>query len=386
MIPIVRVQLADAEIQAAKAAIESGWVSQGPRCAEFEARIASHVGVAYGRAVNSCTNAILLTLIALGVGPGDEIIVPGFTCVAALNPIRILGAVPVPVDVEPVAFGIDPNLLEQAITSRTRGVLFAHLFGLAADASSVGAICARRNLWLLEDIALGFGATDGGRPVGTVGKAAVMSFHPRKLITTGEGGMVLTDDATIATSVASLRNYGASVQSWDRHHAKLFELPGYAFAGLNCKLTDIQAAVGVEQSARVSDFIERRTHIARQYDEAFRDLPWAEAPRPRPGTAPSWQSYVLRVLPPQLGTAAAASARDRLFEHLYGRGVASVQGAQAMHRIALYADAYGWHPGDFPHSEEADRYTACLPIYPSMSEAEVADVIDAVRSFDVARW
>lgn len=379
MIPIARPELGALEQDAASRAIASGWVSQGPRCIEFEGAVASRLTLSHARAVNSCTNAILLTLIALGVKPGDEVIVPAFTCVAALNPIELLGATPVPIDIEAETFSITPRGLEAAVTGRTRGVLMAHLFGFAADVEPVAEVCQRRGLWLMEDIALGFGATIGGRPVGSFGDAAVLSFHPRKLITTGEGGMVVTNRADLANVVGMLRNYGASRASWERHHQRLFDLPTYTVAGLNCKMTDIQAAVGIEQVRRMDSFIEARACLAKRYDGAFQGLDWLVPVVPRAGSTSSWQSYVLRVEPSRF--APQPGVRDRLLAHLDAHGVAAVQSAQGMHTIDYYSQKYGWAVDRYPVADSADRSTLCLPIFPSLTSNEQDAVIEAVCSF-----
>lgn len=382
-IPIVRPYLGEEERAAALRAMESGWVSHGPQCAEFERAIAAQVGVAHGRAVNSCTNAILLTLLALGLEPGDEVIVPAFTCVAALNPIELLGGVPVPVDVEPTSFGIDPRQLKAALTARTRGVVFAHLFGLAGDVAPVAAACREHGLWLIEDIALGLGATVGDQAVGSFGDAAVLSFHPRKLITTGEGGMVVTDRAELADAVAALRNYGASRPAWERHNQRLFDLPTYLVAGLNCKLTDIQGAIGVEQARRVPDLIAARRRLAHRYLDAFEGLGWLTCARPRAGTESAWQSFVVVVGGDAIRPEAAGEARDRLLVHLDEGGIAAVQGAQAMPLIDYYAERYGWPPTDYPCALGADRTSLCLPLFPTLSDTDLDAVIDAVARFPI---
>jgi perosamine synthetase len=383
MIPIVRPALSDAETSAAVRAIESGWISHGPRCVEFEQLVAARLGVDHARAVNSCTNGILLTLLALGLRRGDEVIVPAFTCVAALNPIEILGAVPVPVDIELEAFGMTTAAVANAITERTRGVLFAHLFGLAADVQSINALCKQRGLWLVEDIALGFGASFNGSAVGSHGDAAVLSFHPRKLITTGEGGMVASRTPELIADVTALRNYGASRPAWERHNQRLFDLPTYAAPGLNCKLTDIQAAIGIEQVRRIDDFIAARTAIAMEYHNAFEDLGWASPVMQRENTVPTWQSYALVIGGKTTETRQSRfEMRDRLLEHLAACGVSAVQGAQAMHNIDFCRERHPWRSEDFPNAEIADRCIVCLPIFPGLSDADRSKVIESVVTFN----
>lgn len=368
MIPIAKPTLAYAEEEAVTRVLRSGWLSTGAETARFESRLAEFVGVEHAVAVNSCTNAILLALMALGVTIGDEVLVPAFTCVADLHPIRILGAVPVLVDIEDRTFAMDPDQIAAAVTSRTVGIVFAHLFGLPGPALDVREEADRHGLWMIEDIALGLGATSGGQPVGAVGTCSVLSFHPRKMITTGEGGMVLSSSPDLAEEIAALARYGASTAAWDRHHGRLFNLPSYPRAGLNCKMTDVQAAIGNVQVDRLPHLIDLRREIASHYDEAFSDLDWIAPVQPLLGTEASYQSYVLR--------ARDREVRDALLEHLYGVDVAAVMGAEAMNDVPLY----GNRGATFPVAADAADRTICIPIYPNLSERDEMKVMVAVTS------
>lgn len=385
-IPIARPLIGDEEKASAVRALDSGWISHGPNCMAFEQQVAGYLGVRHGRAVNSCTNAIVLTLLALGLQPGDEVIVPGFTCVATLNPVELLGGVCVPVDVDLATFAIDPDAVEAAVTERTRGIIVAHLFGLPADIQALSAIADRRGLWLVEDIALGLGASVGGRMVGSFGTAAVLSFHPRKIITTGEGGMVTCNDDRIADDVAALRNYGASTPSWSRHSGSLFRLPTYARIGLNCKLTDIQGGIGVEQMRRLPAILTERAAIAARYRAELADLDWIEMPAAPAGTVGADQSFVLLVRDGAGGRTPRelAEVRERLWRHMERCGVASVQAAQAMFTIDYYAAKYAWPAEAFPRSAVAEYTSVCLPIFPGLTDEEQARVVEAVRTFDPA--
>jgi perosamine synthetase len=381
-IPIAKPYFDQNEYRAVSEVLASGWVSQGPKSVEFEKALANYIGVKHGRAVNSGTTAIHCALLACGVQAGDEVIVPAFTCVATLHPIEYIGARPVIVDVELDTFGLDASRLQEAISPRTKAIIVVHLFGLAAKVEEVLPLVADREVKVIEDAALGLGARIGERHAGSLGHAACLSFHPRKMITTGEGGMVLTNSDQVAARVAELRNYGASVPAWERHKGKLFDLPAYHQVGYNYKLTDIQAAIGLEQTRKLPAMVARRREIARRYDNSLAHLQWLRLPREPAGRTHAYQSYVCML---QAGSAAdlasLAGLRLRFLRHLAELEVASVQGAQAMAAVDYYHRKYGWDPHDFPAALQADAGTVSLPIYAGLSEDEQAHVIDAVCSF-----
>jgi dTDP-4-amino-4,6-dideoxygalactose transaminase len=381
-IPIAKPYFDQSERLAVSEVLESGWISQGAKSVEFENALAKYVGVKHGRAVNSGTSAIHCALLACGVQSEDEVIVPAFTCVATLHPIECIGARPVIVDIELDTFGLDPGCLQRAISPRTKAVIVVHLFGLAAKIEEVLPLVAGSKIKVIEDAALGLGARIGERYAGSLGDAACLSFHPRKLITTGEGGMVLSDSDQIAARVAELRNYGASVPAWERHKGRLFDLPAYHRVGYNYKLTDLQAAIGLEQSRKLSEILARRRQIARRYDAALAHLDWLQLPREPVGRTHAYQSYVCLL---QVGAGGdrqdTADLRQKFWKHLAELEVASVQGAQAMGTIDYYHHRYGWNPHDFPAALLADVATVSLPIYPALSEPEQDRVIQAVCSF-----
>ena len=378
-IPVARPYFDRREEEAALRVLRSGWVSMGPVCAEFESAMAAYVGVPYARAVNSGTSAIQLALLACGVRPGQEVVVPAFTCVATLNPIEQIGGRPVPVDIEPDTFAMDPGLLSKALTPDTGAVIAVHLFGLPGRIESIQSQASGLDVPLIEDAALGLGGRTGDRSVGCFGDAAVLSFHPRKMIAVGEGGMVLTHSETIAQSVAVMRNYGASIQAWDRHQGRLFDLPEYDAAGFNYKMPDLLAAVGLEQAGKLPEMLGLRRQIARRYDAALADLPWLKPPEVPVGMEHGYQSYVCRVLNGDAD--AARAARSRLFHHLAESGIGAVQGAQSMASVGYYRRKYGWKPGDFPVALMADAQSVALPMFPGLTEADQNRVIRAVRSF-----
>lgn len=380
-VSIARPSFSDAEEEAVIEVLRSGWVSQGPKCGAFEQVLSRYVGVKHGRAVNSGTGAIHLALLASGVKRGDKVIVPAFTCVAALHPLESIGAEPVPVDIELETFGLDPISLMKAMTADTKAVMVAHLFGQAAKITAVMQAASDRCVKVIEDAALGLGATVGDRLVCSFGHAACLSFHPRKIITTGEGGMVLTNSDEVADTVAKLRNYGASVSALDRHHGKLFDLPDYNEIGYNFKLTDVQASIGLTQSKKLPAFIEMRREIAKRYDDAFAGLPWLRLPREEHGTTHVYQSYVCLLGSDDRNFDTVGKLRYRFLNHLAMYGVASVQAAQAMPTISFYHRKYGWKPQNFPMALRADVSSVALPIYPGLPRDGQDHVIQAVRAF-----
>jgi dTDP-4-amino-4,6-dideoxygalactose transaminase len=359
--------------------LRSGWISAGPAGEAFEKALASFVGVQHARAVNSGTSAILLALLACGVGAGDEVIVPAFTCVATLNPIEQIGARPVPVDIEPNTYALDPAALARAVTEKTKALLAVHLFGLPAPMDAIFNAIPQNRIKVIEDAALGLGGRIQGRQAGSFGTAAILSFHPRKLITTGEGGMVLTDSPEIDARVASLRNYGADVQAWERHQGKLYSLPEYRQAGFNSKLSDVLAAIGLEQVKKLPAILRSRKELAERYHSLLSGIAWLAMPFAPDGFEHAYQSFVVRIRTKSVDS--AAKARERLFAHLHDNGIAAVQGAQSMAAVSYYRDKYGWIPGNFPNALLADQTTLALPIYPNLLPSEQDRVVGALRSF-----
>jgi perosamine synthetase len=381
-IPVAKPYLDGSESRAVAKVLCSGWISQGPKCAEFERALATFVDVKHGRAVNSGTNAIHLSLLACDIQPGDEVIVPAFTCVATLNPLEYIGARPVLVDVGIDTFGLDISKVAEAITPRTKAIIAVHMFGLVANIEEVMSCASRHGLKVIEDASLGLGARLGHQCVGSFGDVATLSFHPRKIITTGEGGMVLTNSHEIANRVSELRNYGASVPAWERHSKNLFDLPNYERVGYNYKFTDIQASIGLEQVKKLPAILKMRRKIAQRYDDALSDLHWLQLPQEPAGWTHAYQSYVCLLKTNNfcdLNT--LRTLRLYFLEHLAKDGIASVQGAQSMPTISFYNRKYGWKPQDYPMALWADRGSVALPIYPSLTQDDQNQVIQSILSF-----
>ena len=281
-----------------RAPIESGWVVQGPRVKKFEQKFASFTGASDAIACTSCTTGLHLGLAAIGIGPGDEVIVPSFTWVASANVVAHCGATPVLCDVDLKTFNIDPEDIEHRITDRTKGIMPVHLFGLPADMGPILDIAQRHNLFVVEDSACGLGSQWNGQHVRTISDFGAFSFHPRKAITTGEGGMVLAQKPEHYALVRTLRDHGASKSDLARHKAKAaFLLSQFEHLGYNYRMTDIQGALGSSQMDKAGYIVDGRTQRARRYDELLKELPWLRAPHVPDYATHSYQSYVCLFAP-----------------------------------------------------------------------------------------
>jgi dTDP-4-amino-4,6-dideoxygalactose transaminase len=375
VIPIAKPFLDEREERAVLETLRGGWISQGPQCERFEKAVAENLGVKYACAVNSGTSAIHLTLVACGVRSGDEVIVPAFNCIAAVHPIVALGATPVPVDIELETYGIDSERVGGVITDRTKAIVVAHMFGLGANSDALAVIARQSGIPLIEDAALSLGSLIGDRAVGSYGAAACLSFHPRKMITTGEGGMIVTDSQDIVQTCREMRNYGASVPAWQRHHEGISKLPFYSRTGFNFKLTDIQAAIGLEQLKKLPEMISRRQKVALRYSEALSHLSWIVLPKELPGRNHIYQSYVCALR--RNGTDSSPS-RESVYSSLQRAGIAVVQGAQNIGAIDLYKRRFGWREHDWPNAAFADANTFALPIYPSLTAQHQDHVISTL--------
>ncbi|MGQ0830640.1 MAG: DegT/DnrJ/EryC1/StrS family aminotransferase [Microthrixaceae bacterium] len=373
-VPVTRPVFGDEEVAAVAEVLASGWVVQGPKVAAFEQLWAEFTGAAFARATTSCTTALHLALLAIGVGPGDEVLVPAFTWIATANAVEYCGATPVFVDVDDHTFNIDPSDIEHRVGERTKAIVPVHEFGLSADMHAVMTIAAARGLRVVEDAACAAGSRLDGQHVGTFGDVGCFSFHPRKAITTGEGGMLTTGDETTATLFDVLRSHGAEESDLARHAGKSgFALPEFARLGFNYRMTDLQAAIGVVQMGRLAGILEARRALAARYDEELSGLPGLRLPVEPGGYTHVYQSYVTFVED-------GGDARDRLASTLEEKGVASRQGTHAVHALRYYRDRYGLSPDDFPRAWAADRQSLTLPLFAGMTDEEHAHVVSVVRA------
>lgn len=382
-LPISRPYFGQEEREAVQRPLETGWVVQGPYVAEFEQRFAEYIGAEHAVATTSCTTALHIAVAALGVKPGDEVIVPAFTWVSTANVVEYLGGRPVFVDVDLETFNVDTSLIEAAVTERTVGIIPVHLFGLAADMPAVSEVAERHGLWVLEDAACGFGTRQRGAHAGTLGTAGCFSFHPRKSITTGEGGMLTTDDAELARLARTLRDHGASRSDFARHGARnSFLLADYDHLGFNFRMTDLQAAVGCVQLDRADFILGERARLADGYDQRLADLDWLRLPQTADGDTHGWQAYVCLFAPEDPVPTNVASLHDRrnaLMGALEDEGIATRPGTHAPVETGLYMQRYGLQVGQFPRAHAAANLSVALPLFPGMTDGDLDRVADSLR-------
>jgi perosamine synthetase len=378
-IPITKPCFGEEEREALLKPLDSGWVVQGPFVKQFERQFGDFTGARFAAASSSCTTALHLAVAALGLKPGDEVIVPAFTWVATPNVIEYMRATPVFCDVRLTDFNLDVGQLETLVTSRTVGILPVHLFGLCADMTAVMAWARRRGLWVVEDAACGFGARIGGEHCGTFGDVGCFSFHPRKSITTGEGGMVTTNREDLDRAVRSLRDHGASKSDRDRHdNPGAYLLANYAQLGYNYRLTDLQAALGCAQMDRAPGLLEARRRVAAAYEDRLAHLDWLERPAVPDGYEHGWQSYVCLFRPeePTLASVRRLSTRrNELMAAMERRGVSTRQGTHAPVTQDYYVNKYQFRCEQFPNAVMAEALSLSLPIYPQMTDVEIDTVV-----------
>jgi len=363
------------EWQAVRDSIFSGWLTQGPKVAEFEKVFAGLHQARHAIATTSCTTGLHLALVALGVGEGDEVIVPAFTWVATANVILYCGAKPVFVDVDPVTFNLDVAQVASKITPQTKAIIPVHLFGLCADIDLL-----RQSLpghvRILEDAACASGASLNGVSAGAMGDAGVFSFHPRKSITTGEGGMITTNDDALAERMIMLRNHGASISEEQRHHGpKPYLLPEFDQMGFNYRMTDLQGSVGLVQIKKLKGFIEERARWADFYRKKLGRLNWLRLPQEPENGRHGWQSFVCFV-----DETKAPMGRNDLMEVLQEKGVSTRPGTHAVHMLAFYRERFGLKPEDFPQSRNCDRFSLAIPLHNRMDAEDFEYIVEAFHA------
>ena len=359
------------EWAALKEPLESGWLTQGPKVAAFEKSFAARHDVAHALATTSCTTALHLALATLGIGPGDEVIVPAFTWVSTANVVLYCGATPVFADVDPATFNLNVEDALRRVTSRTKAVIPVHLFGLCADIDALRTALPD-HVRIIEDAACAAGAAYKGRPAGGLGDFACFSFHPRKSITTGEGGMLTTDDPALAETAEKLRNHGASVSEEVRHNGpRPYLLPDFNLLGFNYRMTDLQGAVGLVQLGKLDGFIAERARAAAAYRDALSGLNWLRCPDEPTDGQHAWQAFVTYVDPE-----GAPMARNDIMERLEARGIATRPGTHAVHMLGYYRERFGLNPDDYPGARDCDRHSMAIPLHNRMTDDDYAYVID----------
>jgi len=370
-IPVTRLAIGDREAELLLQTLRSGWLIEGEQTRAFEAAVAAWTGARHAIATSSGTTALHLALLLAGIGPGDEVIVPSLSFIASANVVRHVGARPVFVDVRPDTLNLDERLIEASLSPRTRAILPVHQIGVPAEMDAIEAIAARHGLAVIEDAACALGSRYRGREIGSWSRLACLSFHPRKVITTGEGGMLLTADDALAERARRLVNHGEAGSALERHVAGASVGYNYVDVGYNYRLTNLQGALGVAQMERLPELLVRRRALAARYDAAFADLAGVRVPRLPAHLEPNSQSYLVWITPE------SRQPRDQLIQRLKERGISTRAGIMAIHREPAYA---GWAAeGQLPWTERAADETLILPLYPQMTEQEQDAVIAAVR-------
>lgn len=370
--------IGEEEQAAVRGPLSSGWLTSGPKVREFEENFAARHQVKHAIATTSCTTALHLALAALDIQPGDEVIVPAFTWVATANVVVYCGATTVLADVDRTTFNIDVADALSKVTDKTKAIIPVHLFGLCADIDALRAGLPD-HIAIIEDAACAAGASYKGRHAGSLGDAACFSFHPRKSITTGEGGMLTTNNAEIADRSGMLRNHGASISEEQRHHGpQPYILPDFNMLGFNYRMTDLQGAVGVEQLKKLDSFIEERAAWAKWYCEELANIEWLRLPQEPVDGRHAWQAFVTYVDPDK-----APLPRNEIMQNLHENGIATRPGTHAVHMLGYYRDQFGLKPDDFPGARDCELNTMAIPLHNKMTEEEYEYVANCLKAISM---
>lgn len=368
-IPISLPVTGEEEWQAAREPIMSGWLTAGPKVREFEESFAKRHQVKHAIAVTSATTALHLALVALEVGPGDEVIVPAFTWVSTANVVLYCGAKLIFVDIDPRTFNLDTLKLKDKITSKTKAIIPVHLFGLCADMDEIKKIAG--NIPLIEDAACAAGAAYKGTPAGALGTIGCFSFHPRKSVTTGEGGMLTTNNDSIAETLGMLRNHGASISEEQRHHGpKPFILPDFNMMGFNYRMTDLQGAIGTVQLKKLDIFIAERAMWAEFYNKELSSIKWLNLPKFTSEYSHGWQSYVTLVNEDK-----SPYSRNIIMEKLQEKGISTRPGTHAVHMLNFYKEKFSISAMDYPGAMIANNQSMAIPLHNRMTEEDYHYVV-----------
>ncbi len=379
-IPIAKVKLTKKEINSVNLPLKNGWLVQGPKVKEFEKKWCDFTKAKYSIAVTSCTAALELALVSIGFKQNDEAIVPAFTWISSANVVEHLGGNVCLCDIELDTFNIDINQLEKKINPKTKAIIVVHLFGLPANMDKINQIAKKYNLFVIEDAACGFGSLYKSQHVGTLGDIGCFSFHPRKAITTGEGGMITTNSKKLALALKSLRDHGAEISDYRRHVSnKPYVLPDFPYAGYNFRMTDIQAVLGSLQMDRAKKIINERKKIAKFYDIGLSKLKNLDSPIYNQTYQNSYQSYPCFLYKKKLNKYSISKIlkyRNSIMEVLQTNGISTRPATHALHMLKYYKNKYKFKPSDFPNAWASYHCTISLPLYNGLLRKEQNYIIN----------
>jgi perosamine synthetase len=368
MIPIAKPYLTSEEAQAAYETIISGWITQGPKVQEFEEKFALYTNAKYAVAVSNCTTALHLSMIVAGIGVGDEVICPSMTYIATANSIKYVGAIPVFAEVETGTYNLDPEDAERKITEKTKAILIVHQIGLPANIDAFKSLCDKYNLKLIEDAACAIGSEYKGAKIGSHSELVCFSFHPRKVISTGDGGMITTNRVDFYERLKLLRQHGMSINDRVRHNSKTIVFEDHVEVGYNYRMTDIQAAIGIKQLEKLDWIVSERRKVADTYNKALKDLECVELPTEKHGYESNYQSYSIYLKP------SCPINRNTLMERLLDAGISTRRGIMTIHRETAYkAEAIAVN---LPISEDLHDNSIMLPLYVPMNKEDIEYIID----------
>ncbi|MBS1495130.1 MAG: DegT/DnrJ/EryC1/StrS family aminotransferase [Bacteroidetes bacterium] len=372
--------LGEEEWLAVKEPLNSGWLTQGPKVREFEENFAARHQVKHAVAVTSATTALHIAVAALDIKPGDEVIVPAFTWVATSNAVLYQGAKVVFADIDTSTFNINTDDLKKKITNKTKAIIPVHLFGLCSEMDKILEIAG--DIPIIEDAACASGASYKGKSAGSMGNLGCFSFHPRKSVTTGEGGMVTTNNDSLADKLRKLRNHGASSSEEERYNGpKPYLMPDFNLLGFNYRMTDIQAAIGIVQLKKLDKFIDERARWAEFYIEKLSAIDWISTPSFSNDYKHGWQSFVIMV-----DENKSPVTRNKIMEYLQDNGISTRPGTHAVHMLNYYSKLYGIKPEDYPNAKKANDCSIALPLHNKMTELDYEYTIHHLNKVNNSRF